>query len=131
MASKMLLIKKTLRSALQTHQAANYADQFTQLKQIIQKDIYDKIWANMADHYRTKAKMYLKAFAVRRKNRQILYESQKTALQRESVKSIKAFEKYFKGFLKRTKVEESLSSIRKIQNYLRMRKFRTKYNNLR
>jgi hypothetical protein len=85
----------------------------------------------MADHYRSKAKVYLKAFAVIKKNRQILYESQKSALQRESVKSIKAFEKYFKGFLRRRVAEESLSSIRKIQNYLRMRKFRTKYNSLR
>jgi hypothetical protein len=36
----------------------------------------------MSDHYKRKAKVYLKAFAVRRKNRQILYESEKTALHR-------------------------------------------------
>lgn len=62
---------------------------FFAIKEVVRKDLYEKVWAKISEYYKLKAKVYLKAFVTRRKNRQILYESETIAMQRESVKSIK------------------------------------------
>lgn len=50
---------------------------------------------------------------------------------RESVKSIKTIQKYFKSFIRRVTVEKNLKNIKSIQNYIRMRRLRSRYNNLK
>ena len=97
----------------------------------MKNDIFDKIWKRMDDHYKKKIESYMKTFATRKKNRKILYESTKTAMFRESIQCVKSLESYTRAFLLRIKVDEHLGNVRKVQNYIRMSKIRTKYNSLK
>lgn len=127
----MLKLKSFIQSSLETHQRSNYYEKFMKVKKIIENDIYDEIWERMTNHYREKLAVYLKTFGIRKINREKLYESEKTAMYRESEKSIKQMEKYFKGFLIRKVIAKKLSNVLKVQNYIRMSKIRTKYSSLK
>ena len=68
-------LKSFIQSALQTHKSVKYFQKFIEVKKIVEKDIYDKIWTNMAEHYKYKLSVYLRTFFIRKFNKSILYES--------------------------------------------------------
>ena len=45
-------LKSFIQSALETHKSVKYFQKFIEVKKIFEIDIYDRLWANMTEHYK-------------------------------------------------------------------------------